>query len=337
MAENSKIQWTDHTASPWHGCSKVHTGCENCYAMNASVRNPSILGVWGDDGVRVKSKSFIDNLRKWNREGEKAGRVVSVFPSICDPFEDRPELVDWRNEMFAAADELPWVRLLLLTKRPENVRRMYVPYLLENVPGHVSQNEGDGKMLRARPNVWIGTSVSDQETADKWIPELLKLRDLTPVLFVSAEPLLGAINLRTGIYEMPSQGRRGTTLERGLDGNVDWLIVGGESGPHARPCNVEWIRSTIEQCKAAGVPCFAKQLGSYAVVPWSDVAVASYVQHGRPSPDSVQLGADFKIQSLAYDPSLGLIQFKDRKGGDWSEWPETLRVRQFPPTATVGA
>src|SRR5690606_12502626 len=108
------------------------------------------------------------------------------------------------------------------------------------------------RRLIFRPNVWLGCSVSDQATADAMIPELLKCRDLTPVLFVSAEPLLGPIDLPEYL------GRLRVTHERG----IDFAIVGGESGPHARPCNLRWIRSIRDQCKAAGVPCFVKQLGS---------------------------------------------------------------------------
>ena len=112
MGEQTKIQWCDHSASPWHGCEHArmpdgseHPGCWNCYAEAMSRRNQRVLGVWGGDGTRVKSKSFVKNLIAWNKVGEKRGRPVSVFPSICDPFENRPELVPWREEMFATIDQ----------------------------------------------------------------------------------------------------------------------------------------------------------------------------------------------------------------------------------------
>ena len=301
MPESTKIQWCDHSASPWHGCSKVHAGCDHCYAERQSWRNPSTLGVWGEDGVRVKSASFIGNLRRWQKQAAKAGTTVSVFPSICDPFEDRPELVPWREEMFAVIDECPNVRLLLLTKRPENVRRMWTWH---KVAGHVSQNAGDGYHYDYRSNVWIGTSISDQPTADKYVPELLNCRDLTPVLFVSCEPLLGPIDLEAA-DALPCGAvdcHLGADHERRVCGcsfGVDWVIVGGESGQKSRPCEVRWVRDIVRQCAAASVPCFVKQLGS------------------RP---------------LRHIDEMHVKQIKlaDSKGGDVGEWPEDLRVRQFP-------
>ena len=199
MAENSAIEWTDHTASPWHGCSERtfdgeipdHPGCDHCYARQFSLRNPAVLGVWGEQGVRVKSKSFVKNLRSWQRSAARRGVIESVFPSICDPFEDRPELEPWRREMFQVIDECPNLRLLLLTKRPENIGRMWPAYF----PGGYVPEAGRMNREELRPNVWLGTSISNQATADRMIPELLKCRDLSPVLFLSAEPLLGPIDL----------------------------------------------------------------------------------------------------------------------------------------------
>lgn len=249
MGETTKIEWCERTASPWHGCSRVHAGCDNCYAEAMSLRNPATLGVWGDDGTRVKSKTFVSKLRKWNKEGEARGEPVSVFPSICDPFEDRPELVEWRNEMFATIDECPWVRLMLLTKRPENVRRMWPQYETYRV-------DSVGRPLplkQRRPNVWLLASVSNQATYDSAAPHLWSCRDLVPVLGFSAEPLLGPIKIH---HEYDGQ------LVRNWAGCWDWWIVGSESGHGARPCDLGWIRSIVGQCREGGVACFVKQLGS---------------------------------------------------------------------------
>jgi protein gp37 len=263
MGSNTKIEWVDHSRSPWHGCShKVladgteHPGCQNCYAEAMAPRNPGTLGVWGVDGVRVRSKSFVKALEEWNRLGQKLGRVQSVFPSICDPFEDRPELVPLREEMFAAIDRLPWVRLLLLTKRPENVNHLWLapnrgPHIrvwLEAYPyGYATEEQCEEGY---RPNVWIGTSVSDQKTADELIPPLQECRHLSPVLFLSAEPLLGPIDLDFAC------ARRELSC-------IDWVIAGGESGPKARPCHPEWARSLRDQCQDADVPFFWKQWGEW--------------------------------------------------------------------------
>lgn len=271
MAENSKIEWCDHTASPWYGCSHVHAGCDHCYAETMAKRNPGTLGIWGDGGIRTKSKSFIANLRKWNREGEATGVVQSVFPSICDPFEDRPELEPWRQEMFATIDECPWVRLLLLTKRPENVLAMWPKYFQSRVEPHIWRTH--------RPNVWIGTSVSDQTTANKMIPSLLNCHSLVPVLFVSAEPLLGPIDLTCikradgwtidalrGIYSRHHDegiDHPGAIEEHGDGPRIHQAIAGGESGHGARPMHPAWACGLRDQCVSAGVKFFFKQWGEW--------------------------------------------------------------------------
>lgn len=171
------------------------------------------------------------------------------------------------------------------------------------------------------PNVWIGISIEDQATADERIPHLLRCP--AAVQFLSCKPLLEAVDLRPYLFldENVKKCPRCSyftnhTLERtcpndnvrlGRDTRLDWVIAGGESGPGARPCDIEWIRSIVEQCKAAGVPVFVKQLGS------------------RP------------MQSSACHPSMVLAAPKsrgwpchDRKGGDPEEWPEDLRVREMP-------
>jgi protein gp37 len=319
MGAATKIEWCDHTASPWHGCTKVATGCLNCYAEKMSIRNPSTLGVWGENGVRVKSKSFIKNLRKWNKEAEAAGKPVTVFPSICDPFEDRPELVPWRQEMFAVADECPWVILLLLTKRPENIRGMW-PAMTLKIGGTCGPGANGPRGTASidnpyRPHVWLGTSCSTQADADRNIPLLLQCRDLSPCLFVSAEPLVEEVAFRSikipgssfdtgGGFDSLNPLTGGMWGSRAACGGsatkLDWVIIGGESGPGARPCNIAWVRSLIKQCRAAGVPVFVKQLGAQPVM--------------------------FSPVTLRDEP----WPINDPKGGDPAEWPEDLQVREFP-------
>ena len=163
------------------------------------------------------------------------------------------------------------------------------------------------------PSVWIGVSVEDQSTADERIPLLLE----TPAAkrFLSAEPLLGPINYRWAKwhdYKTQERERRAAgaaVLSDHLDGlrRLDTIIVGGESGPGARPCDVVWIRSTVEQCKAAGVACFVKQLGA-----------RSYSLAG----DSLCANGDPPVGSL--------LSLTSRAGSDPSEWPEDLRVQEWP-------
>lgn len=160
MAEKTKIEWTDHTFNPWRGCMKVHAGCAHCYAESQSKRNPGMLGVWGDSGTRVVgSEEMWSQPGKWNKAAEKSGERRRVFcASMADVFEDwagpltnanghvlfpgncltnpwrdsgNPEtekpltLNDVRRRLFALIDETPWLDWQLLTKRPENVRKMW--------------------------------------------------------------------------------------------------------------------------------------------------------------------------------------------------------------------
>lgn len=311
MGDVTKIQWTDYTFNPWIGCSKVHAGCLNCYA-EADFDKRRHVAEWGVNGTRhVTSDANWAKPRSWNRKAEADGVRRKVFcASLADVFEDRPELEDWRSELFRLIFETPNLDWLLLTKRPENIDRMWenpYPYM-NDFP------------YRRRNNVWLGTSVSDQSTADAMVPALLKCRDLSPVLFLSAEPLLGPIDL-THIKSSPDDGNGWTyrhwnaltgsnwcdaadVIHPNGTGPIDWVIVGGESGPNARPCFFEWIDEIVEQCKSADCACFVKQMGSNAL----DISA-----HG---------------QDIA-------ARFDDKKGGDPSEWPEELRVRQFPEIANV--
>ncbi len=174
----------------------------------------------------------------------------------------------------------------------------------------------DEKFVK-RPNVWLGASCSDQPTADAVVPELLRCRDLSPVLFLSAEPLLGPVDLRpkapdayailgkfygTGTFD-PSGMSPAADRVLNCFPKIDWVILGGESGHSARPCRVEWVRDLVRQCQAAGVKCFVKQLG--------DFAVAHTV-------------SDLQIIGS------GCHSLLSKKGGDPSEWPADLHVRQMP-------
>jgi protein gp37 len=205
-----------------------------------------------------------------------------------------PSLDGLRRQLFELIDATPWLDWLLLTKRPENILRMW--------PGvespHCSPSE---VILWARPNVWLGTSIAEQADADRNIPLLLKCRDLSPVLFLSAEPLIGPIDLRKSrthegdrdvLFVGDEGGHEYTGSPRRF---INWVIVGGESGPGARPCTIGHVRDIVRDTQAAGVPVFVKQLGKRPVN-----------REGQPHP------------------------IKDKKGGDMAEWPEDLRLRQFP-------
>ena len=239
--ENSKIAWTDHTFNPWIGCAKVSPGCANCYAEELMDKRYGRVQ-WGVNGTRSRtSKSNWHEPIKWNRKAEADGVRRRVFcSSLADVFEDRAELEPWRLDLLKLIEQTQSLDWLLLTKRPENVMRMIE--LAQDQAGAVPNAL---VWLLRMAHVWIGTSVENQEQAEKRIPHLLQIP--TMVRFVSMEPLLEPVNLRfDDVSVMP-----------------DWVIVGGESGAKARPMQIEWARDIRLQCKITGVPFFMKQLGGH--------------------------------------------------------------------------
>ena len=343
MGENTKIQWAHHTFNPWRGCTKIATGCANCYADAQSKRNPKTLGIWGPNGTRVvASEAMWREPLKWSKvaaslpdtivrpgslpvEHIPVERLRVFCASLADVFEDwrmpvvnsrgeqlfvhadgtmdyeqhgkQASLSDVRARLFRLIDSTPNLDWLLLTKRPENIRRMWC--------SHVNTDGRPPSRLR-RDNVWLGTSIACQEDADRNIPELLNCRNLAAKLFLSIEPLVGPVDLGLDTYESPG-------LYDYRKNVIDWVIVGGESGPNARPCNIAWVRSLVEQCDDADVPVFVKQLGANS---WRTVYGGPAIVDGGIAVHSVS--HEFKNK------------FTDPKGGDPSEWPEDLHVREVP-------
>lgn len=275
MGANSGIAWTHHTFNPWMGCHKVSPGCKNCYAEHL-VTTRMKLPVWGANAERkVTSESYWKQPARWDRAAAKAGERHRVFvASLADVFEDRPELVAPRARLFALVEATPNLDWLLLTKRPENMVRLAPTMWSKRWPN----------------NVWAGTTTEDQERTNERIPHLLRVP--ARVRFVSYEPALEWVDFGEYLGESgyESGGPQGwVSTGTGLN----WVIVGGESGPKARPFNPTWAKDTISACAAAGVPAFVKQMGS--------------------------------------DPlSLSGHRLRDRAGADPSEWPAELRVQEFP-------
>lgn len=253
MGENTKIEWTDFTFNPWRGCTKVSDGCKNCYAETLSKRNPATLGVWGDQGTRVPAaESYWRQPFKWNKDAARAGVRRRVFcASLADVFEDNPAVIPARRRLWDTIDQTRHLDWLLLTKRPENFAKM-LPW------GYHTQYHPP-----AWPNVWLGVTAENQEQADKRIPEMLKVS--AAVRFISAEPLLGEIDLVRAIdVAIDINGQTECPAVDGLSQWIHWVIVGGESGPGARPMHPDWVRSLRDQCTQAGVPFFFKQWGEWA-------------------------------------------------------------------------
>lgn len=298
MAENSKIEWTDHTFNPWRGCTKVSPGCLNCYAETLSKRNPAVLGQWGSGKPRVlASDSMWSQPLKWNTEewGQcpSCGRVQKTGwrgpkSTTCEHCPPVRHLQRYRPRVFCASladwldDEVPVVWLarllvlimrtpeldwLLLTKRPQNFRGRMNAALkcVLKATGGEPCNEADfidgwvNKGDAIPKNIWIGTSVEDQRRADERIPLLLNIP--AKVRFLSCEPLLGPVNLDFNAIDIACEhDGLGTSA---VNGPIHWVICGGESGPNARPMNPDWARSLRDQCQAAGVPFFFKQWGEF--------------------------------------------------------------------------
>lgn len=354
MAENSKIQWTHHTFNPWRGCTKVSAGCAHCYAETLSGRNHKTLGVWGPHGTRVvAAESMWREPLKWDKaarhamenyqyglNGARGARAKGfkcddpvkperprVFcASLADVFEEwqgpmmgpggvylgkdfrastgkdnRLTMDDVRRRLFGLINSTPNLNWLLLTKRPENVKNILHRAIAGSQPVYGMMMNWAANRIPPK-NVWLGVSVENQATADERIPHLLRVP--AAVRFLSCEPLLEAVDLARWLmlgwcaacdsqcFVIDGTCRGCAKPARPL---LSWVIIGGESGPHARPCNPSWIKDIVNQCQAAGVPCFVKQLGSNVL------------------------------------RSAG--KFRDHKGGDPSEWPEDLRVREFPNVA----
>jgi protein gp37 len=361
----SKIEWTDATWNPVRGCSRVSEGCRNCYAERMAARNlPGMRSPttgkpfakmraddarWTGDVELIPSK--LDEPLRWRDARPKLGRPLRVFVnSMSDLFHEAlPD--EALAVVFGVMGAAPQHTFQILTKRPKRMREWMVwageTFSGEPADGLVYDLVSDAhdailatggkrptfdKRVMGTwplPNVWLGVSLEDQATADERIPLLLQ----TPaaVRFVSYEPALGPVDFAEHFSGAPQQtaSREYVSREMAVDaGNPsmegslyrdeeweqtmprpDWLIVGGESGPGARPFDVAWARSVVRQCREAGVACFVKQLG----------------RHPR-CPDSDRNGSEV-LPGGALQPVLLL---SDSKGGDPSEWPEDLRVREFP-------
>ncbi len=292
MGVETGIQWTHHSWSPWRGCAKVSTGCKFCYAEKWGRRNRAVFGEWGPDGKRVVNADW-DGPRRWDRAAARAGERRRIFPSFCDWLEDRDDLAGPRARFLDLIEATPNLDWVLLTKRPGNFDRLVVD---------AAEADAGGRSLAGRwadghppPNVWHGVSVEDQATADARLPVLMA----TPAAlhWVSYEPAIGPVDF----------GRRLNLL--------DWIVVGGESGAleKVRPFDVQWARSTVADCKAAGVAVFVKQLGTR---PYDS---ARRISITGPGSHAIEI-------DLAHP-----------KGGDPDEWPEDLRVREYPAAVAAGA
>ena len=350
MSANTSIEWTatvhpdgsvtkGRTWNPVRGCSIVSPGCINCYAMKQAHRfsgkgrayegltKQTSAGPQWTGKVRTVESALLDPL-KWRKPQRVFVNSMSdlFHEGVPDAFVDR---------VFAAMSLAKRHTFQILTKRPERMREYFacqdahgfsresningaIWSTLGTPRGSKIHHGGDWRCKWPLPNVWLGVSAENQQAADERIPLLLE----TPaaVKFVSLEPLIGPIDIRWGTpggrfkQYLPAPGPPGHPRDRFHW--LNWIIVGGESGPGARPCDVAWIRSIVEQCQSASVPVFVKQLGARPTDGWNAEAIVVDVE---------------ALRSKRGAPNSFTLQ--NRKGGDPSEWPADLRVRQFPGEA----
>ncbi|MDO8357242.1 MAG: phage Gp37/Gp68 family protein [Nitrospirota bacterium] len=353
MSSTTAIEWTDRVWNPIRGCSMVSAGCQNCYAMKQAHRfsGPGQPYEGLTYGPRWTGKiklvpEALDAPLHW-----KKPRRIFVN-SMSDLFHE--EVHDkFIAAVFGVMAAAPQHTFQVLTKRPERMRQWFRwieskrgglttslvkhggawpkvdEYSAESVLCAYCAREVLEPLSKVTwapwplPNVWLGVSVENQATADERIPLLLE----TPaaVRFVSAEPLLGSVDF--SVPWPPGWREQGDPQSDRFDGlrfddrnsfarlgRLNWVIVGGESGPGARPCDVSWIRSIRDQCQKAGVPVFVKQLGAKPFVVEGSQAAQEWSASGATS----------------VMDDCGGIHVKDKKGGDMAEWSEDLRVREFP-------
>ncbi len=320
MGDKTSIEWTatvhpdgsvtpGATWNPTRGCDPVSPGCAHCYAERVAARF---------SGPGKPYEGVVDEHGKWN------GVLKLVEEHLEDPLrwkKPRRIFVDSMSDLFhenvpdAYLDKVFAVMAIarqhtfqVLTKRADRMLAYMVSRSKSaqfwkdaaRTVGYALEFDGISLVSFPLPNVWLGVSVENQAMYDKRIGPLL--RTPAAVRFLSVEPMLGPVDLRMGGMSLPDYAPHNPLPD------VDWIIVGGESGQGARPFNLAWARSIIAQCAAAKVPVFMKQLGK---MPYE--GTDPYVG----GPDA----ANCKLYELDIDKG---------HGGDPVEWPWELRVREFP-------
>jgi protein gp37 len=351
MSSDSRIEWTDATWNVVSGCTRASAGCDHCYAVGMTTRlegmSKSAAGNATQRAVLARKyagltvingkgdRHFNGQVRTHEEDltiplGWKKSQRIFVN-SMSDLFhKDVP--FDFIDKVFAVMALTPQHTYQILTKRPERMAEylntkdspldkdrwdivsewgVRIGRIIWDARGSDERNYYNmaggtkGHDFSNRrvppgwplPNVWLGASVENQQAADERIPHLLKVP--AAVRFLSCEPLLGPVDVRSGLIEQ--RVHPAGNWSENVRSQINWVIVGGESGPGARPFVLGWGKEIVRQCKAAGVPVFVKQIGAHPT-----------------NREGVRHSA------------------KDSKGGDWLEWPEELRVREF-PKATVTA
>jgi protein gp37 len=283
MGDNSAIEWTTHTFNPWIGCTEVSPGCDHCYARELARRYG--WSSWGKGAERHRTSAAVWRQPiLWNRKAATSGDPVFVFCASLADFFDPEVPDDWRRDAWDVIRRTPHLTWQILTKRPNLIPRFLPP------------DWGDGW-----PHVWLGTSTEDQRNT--W--RARKLHEVpAAVHFWSVEPMLGAIDT-TGL-PLP-----------------EWVICGGESGPHARPMHPDWARSLRDQCAAAGVPFLFKQWGHYRPGLAGEHGARRIDSSGREVLDRMAWDAEDAYVVPVGKHAAGRVL----DGRTWDEMPEVRHAR----------
>ena len=346
MGSRTGIAWTDATWNPVRGCTRISEGCRRCYAEIMAARfcgePESPFYTFARQGparwtgkVELVPKKLEEPLH-WRKP-----RRVFVN-SMSDLFHEKLSDRDIAA-VFGVMAACPHLTFQVLTKRPERMRAWFAAAPWGScAPGGPADEcviSAGVRMGRDEfrcqpihwplPNVWLGVSVEDQAAADARIPVLLD----TPAAlrFVSYEPALGPVDLRR--WSLAEHGRR----HIGAAPGIGWVIVGGESGPKARPFDVAWARSVVRQCRMAGVAVFVKQVGrdvrdrNDAGFEADTETFADGPKAGRPTRPTAWPSPPYVEEiDTGYQGAEVRVHLRDRSGADPEEWPEDLRVREFP-------
>ena len=252
MADTTAIEWADATFNPWIGCTRVSPACDNCYAATSTpARTRGMKWVTGEPRQRTTVSNWYQPI-KWHKKALKTGIRPKVFcASLADVFDTEVDL-SWRIDLFQLILITPMLDWLLLTKRPAVAKKWFTSEVRSHIPE---------KLTSHWDNVWLGTTVENQEMVDVRIPHLMQTPNVEK-RFLSVEPLLEAVNLKLDYYltELPSSAK-----------GIDWVIVGGESGPNFRPIQTEWIEDIGFECMNMDVAFFVKQMSGNTKAALQDI------------------------------------------------------------------
>ena len=254
MGEKTGIEWADSTANLWMGCTKISPACDNCYAERDFAEFHKMVE-WGPHGDRRYVKAGWSLIEKMNRKAAKnngvdpeLGRKRRIFVnSLSDFFDNHKSILpEWRKRAFEIFEACDNVIIMLVTKRPENIAKMVPSHWMERWPDHV----------------WLMVTTEDQIRADhrcsilKTIPAKVKA--------VSVEPMLGPVDLAEWLpWGCTAPHCPCKTESECMEHGINWVVIGGESGPNARPTNPAWVYALVEQCRQANVPVVFKQWGEW--------------------------------------------------------------------------